>query len=632
MTRSTVNQQLYRKPSPLITMPMPPAQIATSLEQLLTSHRTISGRSEPEFISLGNSLQTLYSETSRLSGAICTAVDLIGNPANGALISLRLLAQGCLGEFKSRRQAIGTSLHAVDTIFDKLTTLTSQTDSLAKMGLYLRVIGLNCGVECAHTPETRTAFSTMATEVVQLANTISQVATAFADDCQSMQHLQQNVRNGIAKDLHVLEGLPSHTEQAVAEAVSQVEQVTGKAMSALGDATNHTQSIASQVGEIVLKIQLHDSMSQRIDHIVQALTLVINTLQHTEDKSNSLEQQKNLAGAWRIVTLQCGQIKRIIEELDEAERHSRSAFIAIDQDVEAMGHCFACLSTGDNAATDQPQQNSLSFLQDSLSRLSRLMTDGATTIETLQHSTGQVSDLVSGLNRHMQSIEDIRFEIQLKALNAIIKAASLGHSGRTLDVLATETKAQALADRAHNFVKEVSTVHQTIEQSVGLLQAGDTLASDDAGRFQGEQLEQAITAITEALTRFDGDAERCANEAGVLHLAITKANDDLAFIARLSEELSSHHQTLSAIADSMAVWGQALDNHELNDDAIHLMQLYTTDQERQMHAAILGLDNEPEATSLAAEQGGDDADMFLFAAEDSPARKDDGLGDNIELF
>ncbi|MDP2104877.1 MAG: methyl-accepting chemotaxis protein [Desulfobulbaceae bacterium] len=611
-------------------MPPTPQQIADQIQQFLDNHRPISHRVEPDFIGLGNSLQTLYSKAAELTDTIYQAVDPIGNPESGVLVTLRGLAEECLAEFREGRQSIGTNLAAVDSIFNKLSTLITQTGSLEKIGLYLRLIGLNFGVECAHAPESVLMFSMMAKEVVQLADTISQVATGIADDCHSMQRIQQDIRSGITNDLNLLESLATDAERAVAEAVEQIEQITGKVMATLGEASSYSQEISGQVGKIVIKIQLHDSMSQRIEHIVQALTTVTVTLNESGGNATNEDHDKMLAGAWRIVTLQCGQIKRIIEEIDDAGQHSHSAFLAIDHSVESLGQSFTTLV---RSHSDEPgpinlrQEDSLFFLQNALSRLSHLMADGSTMIDKLRASANQVSTMVGRLNHHMQSIEDIRFEMQLKALNAIIKAASLGTTGRTLDVLAQETK--SLADQAHTFVKEVSEVHRTIDQSVKQLQTEDSSAG--TSRVHGDQLDQAITGITNALTLFNKKAEDCATEAGDLRRVITTANDDLEFLPRLAEELTSHHQQLSTIADSMAKWGQQFNVHQLDEDAISLMQLYTTDQERELHAAFLGIDNNEDSTTSGDKTVTEEDVLFSPSA---PAKKkdQDTLDDNIEFF
>lgn len=608
-----------------------PSQIAEQIQQFLDSHRTLSRRAEPDFIGLGNSLQALHSKATELTDNICRAVDPIGTTEHGVLTTLRRLAENCLTEFRQGRQSIGTNLAAVDTIFSKLTTLINQTDSLDKIGLYLRLIGLNFGVECAHAPESKIMFSMMAKEVVELAGTISQVATGIADDCHSMQSIQRGIRSGIAKDLHTLESMASVAEKAVSESVEQIEQITKKAMDTLGEATCHSKSISNQVGEIVMRIQLHDSMSQRIEHIVQALTTVNETLNESSNNSSKNEaQDKLLAGAWRIVTLQCGQIQRIIEEIENAGNQSHSAFLAIDHSVESLGQSFTTLtaSHAEESSSNLQQGDSLIFLQNSLSRLSHLMADGSTMISTLQSSASQVSTMVGRLNQHMQSIEDIRFDIQLKALNAIIKAASLGTTGRTLDVLAQETK--SLADQAHKFVQEVTEVHSTIDESVVLLQTEDN--SIETGLIQGDKLDQAITDITDALTLFDKEAENCATEAGALRMMITTAAEDLEFLPRLAEELTSHHQQLSTIADSMAFWGQKLNEHELDEDAIRLMQLYTTDQERELHAAFLGINNQTEDSASFVDNTETDEDVLFFTSEPLKKENKDALDDNIELF
>jgi hypothetical protein len=589
----------------------------------------ICQRFEPDFIRLGDALQAVAADADELTRQTVGTIGLLGKGEGGVMADVRQLAEQSLRELRGRTWKIEHSLQMVRDIFANLDQLATQAEFLQKLGLFLGVVGLNIGVESTRSAKSSGMFSGAAQEVRQLAAKIGQVATEIAADCELEQTGQQAVGDRITQSLTTLTGLAKEAELAVRDAVICIEEIMGKALATLAEANEHARAISSQIGEVVMIIQLHDSMNQRVVHIVKALTMVAETLNQADGQAQG-DRLSRLAVARRFIDLQASQVKRLLVETEEADRNSRTAFQIIDQQVAALGHCFSVLSS---AAIDErgsaDQANPLFPLQEALDRLSCRLAEGSAMVDQLSESASQTSSMAGRLIGHMKNIETIRFEVHMKALNTIIMAAHLGDQGRTMEVLARETK--YLSDRAHGFVSEVTSIHGKIAESIQALQLEDDSRASDNGRG-GDLLGGSIGIIAETMSRFNQESAVARGQAEVLRQAIAKAGDGLEFLSRLTAELSDKQRQLAAIADFISPLVREVDSDLAVREGGRLETLYTMDKERKLHLALLGSSMAfQEAGEKTAERGGDLEHPFAEAGGVSEA-KTRNRDDNVELF
>ena len=252
-------------------------------------------------------------------------------------------------------------------------------------------------------------------------------------------------------------------------------------------------------------------------------------------------------------------------------------------------------------------------------------------IDRLDRSARQTASMAERLDSHMRNVEKIRFDIHIKALNTIVMSARLGGHGRSMEVLAQETK--FLSDQAHGFVDGVTAIHGAIAGSVQTLGLSET--DRGQGRDKGELLADSTRSISETLARFHREAAAAGEQANALHSAIARAGDSLQFLEGLAAELREHHDRLQETAECIAPWVKRIVPAGLEKEDARLQALYSMDRERQMHAAVIGTgvlvpagDSGPPSPAPA-----DDDGALLFT--DGESNGDTGSGkedDNVELF
>lgn len=557
---------------------------AERLRLFLERHRDIGRRTEPEFMTLGEILQSVHGDASGMNRQIIDTIGLLGDRENGVMADLRQLSENSLRELDLRRREISGNLAVMETISARLGSLVEQSNILDRLGLYLGVVGLNIGVESTRSPEILEMFSGAAQEVRQLAAKIRRVAGEIAADCRKEQQDQQEIVALVDKSLPALTGLAREAEQTVHEAVHCIEEIMDRALAALAEANGHTRAIAEQIGRIVMGIQLHDSMSQRIAHIVEALTPVGDSLDRLKSGLPPDERLACLASSRQLITLQCGQIEWIIDEIEEARSSSLLAFTTIDRQVEALARSFALLREAGGGSGTTEQADPLSLLQAALERLRHLLDEGAAMIGQLERSGHQTATMTDRLSGHMRNTENIRFDIHIKALNTIVMSARLGERGQSMEVLAQETK--FLSDQAHGFVDQVTSMHATIASAVRELRLED--GRHDQKESKGAMLADSTRSISETLARFHREAAAAGEQANTLRCAIAKADDSLQFLERLAAELRDHRDQLRDVAEYIAPWVGETAPVDLGSEGSRLEELYTMDRERKVHGAVVG--------------------------------------------
>jgi len=602
-----------------------------SLHFFLEQHRCVPRKAEADFMALGETLQSVHGDAGRMSRQLLEAIALLGSREDGLMADLRRLSEDSLRQLHEQRREIAGNLGIVGSISTRLGNLAVQIETLDRLGLYLGVVGLNIGVESTRSSEILEMFSGVAGEVRQLAVKIRTAAAEIANDCQQEQQEQQEIAAGVGDSLTSLAGLARDAEQAVREAVACITEIMDRSLAALAEANEHTGIIAEQVGRIVMGIQLHDSMSQRVDHIVKALTPMGENLRQLKHDAPAEQRLERLASCRQIIILQCGQIKWIINEVEEARHKSLLAFQAIDQRVEALARSFTLLQEVGSDSEGVKKADPLSALQEALQRLEQLLARGSAMVGRINQSARQTTSMAERLNGHMRSIEKIRINIHMKALNTIVMSARLGGHGMSMEVLAQETK--SLSDQAQGFVGEVLSIHAAIADSVRKLHVEDS--RDQAGSREA-LLAASTRNISETLARFQQESSASGGQAARLRAAIAEAGHGLRFLDELAAELSDHLGQLEKIAERITPWVGHIVSTGVAEEDSRLEALYSMDRERQLHAAIIGAGpgvSALQAANMAPAAPTGEGEILFFT--DGKEEGETGVGtenDNVELF
>ncbi len=606
--------------------------IAASLDAL-------SKNSEPDFMKIGMALQSTYADASNLSKQTLETVGLIGGDSDEGLLSMvGVLVKESLEKVKTCQAAAGQNHDAAEAhmnvVAEHLNSSFNLCTDLKDSAKYLRSVGLQMRVECSRTAQSMEMFSVVAHEISAVSNSFKDTSEKIREDSRSALESQGAAQARATESLHRLFGLADDSEQTVQLSMQEIEQMMSLSLETLKQAGARSRRISEHVGEIVMSIQFHDNMRQRIEHISEALLDAEKRCSEQDSSEDPMTPSKKTNTAYAIVELQKAQLQHIISEINAVHDRAEQAFHEIAEEVDNLAQGLSALqSEHANASLYQENetQDPLESLKSGLNHLHSLMDQGFSLVDDMHKTAAQSSEAVAGLSSHTETVRELSFETHLTAINAMIKAKQLGKVGMALDKLVQEVT--IISERSNLFAANVEKIQDAIAASITELQSQtqENINEEEAQM----SLDAGLADITDRSMQFREKALDAFKLADSLKRAILDVSHDLDFLPALALELTDYHRQLEEISRTFDISaGQAELTHEEMEE---IRETYTVQEERSIHEQFI--DQTADPMDSAGEDlecntdGTDMTDVISSSALSSEnGSKDDDFGDNIELF
>ncbi|WP_124328246.1 hypothetical protein [Desulfonema ishimotonii] len=577
------------------------------LPELGKTLTAIMGDAEARFLALGRALQRLYEDADDLARLTRkTTLAIGGSEDDGLLNTVDRLVRDAQGELGRYRDDIAASLENVTRSSDDLGQLGTICPVVEKTGISLNVIGLNIAVESSRSADSSEMFSVLTGEIRRLSEKISRVSGNILEESSTTRSSQIEAHKKIADGLAVFTRLNDEAEEVVRESVRAIREIMTLSVSALERSERHSREIARQVGEVVVAIQFHDIVRQKIDHIASAFRDVAGLLTLNPDSPDAPQPGQ----IFRILKLQSAHLREVVGEIRSAHGKSTRAFDAVMGHVKALAGDISVFEAGAGSR----MQARMGALKSGLEQLGELLSRGHELEAHIRATSGQVAGTVAQLSRHIDQVRDISLELHLKALNAIVKSARLQEKGRTLEILAQEVS--KLSGESGGFVSDVLAI---LESLTSVSAEPDRLS--DHGAENITAIEDGIQAILSHYTALQEDSATALTRSQTLQTDILETGAELGFLTELGEELAQYVGRIEAMAGTP----DADDREEDVPEVFRQVAFrYTMDSERQLHEQHVG-SGEPD---VAEAEGRPDRSE---PSEISGPAGDD-LGNNVELF
>ncbi len=553
---------------------------------------------DPHFLMLGEKLNETYSASGQLTGLVLKTLNLDSEGENkNRLKDIRRVSDAVLLTLRSAQENIRAHLTHLDSGIVHLESLSRGCSQTDRLSMLLNVITLNIAVESRRSQKSSQLFEVFVEEIGQLAHRIKSVSIVLGDDTENEKKYQEANLKTLKQKLSALIRLTDDSEKAVHASAKTIDELIQNSFQSLEKANSHSAAISGKISEIVMAIQFHDIVRQKLEHV----EVVLNEIR-TRDKKNDPEA---MAITFSTLKIQKAQILGVVSEIREAHENIMDAFHTIDREAQALALCLS------NAMVEKDRSSGTDLFSEtihSMEKLGALLTDAEDLDRQMEDAVAAAAESIKKLTRHIRIVEEISLDLHRKALNAVIKSASLGDLGLSLEVLAQEvTKTSGSLDE---FTVMVTKIIQAVSDTAN--QSGRKTSLLDQSH---DLLNTAIQDISKDYEMFRENSAAARIPAETFTHLLAWAEAHLLFMTEFAQNLEAQCGTLDEILSGMPEF-DTNSTEKLPDASI-----YTMESERLIHSGVVG--QQPKPALPETEK----------PPEDEKDKKDEeSLGDNIDLF
>lgn len=547
-------------------------------------------KDEDRFNRIGRRFQSLYSQTVALTTKVNESIAYIGEKTDGSLLgSVEVLSRTSFAKMIETQSGIRNKIDPIQAILSSFQQLNQKLQGLEKIGLYLKVIGYHIRIESSRNKKADETFSILAKEITEFSRKVIQTAEQLETDLEKAQAFQTAAVNVTKKDIQSLEAL---TEHSLKKALDEVDRFSRLSAEKLGEVEAKTGDIFENVENISLRIQQHDSISQRIDHIIKSMRELME-MNHFDD-SDSFSRNRTIS-VYKTMKLQLAQIEHCIADIEDIRETCSASMKSMDRNIDSI--IASLLDFIGNSASDAAgltarslsRKNPFTALEDKLSDVKDLLYEGSEIVGRIQQTAVKVSRTTLKAAEEIQRLQDISIDLRFKAFNAMISAAHLGESGRKFEVLAKEMK--RLSETTTSFSNETEGLLETVELQLDPLKEAVDIRYSDYVDSIDRSISEGRRELEKAKVHLKRTSSEVLPSADALKSVLAASRDELGFLDDLAGRLAQSHGKMKGILDRLSF---RMDIPESESSDEFLSPHYTTAQERMIHERTMKRKPDPE--------------------------------------
>lgn len=577
------------------------AELAGSLPVIGRELEAISLGVEPLFLQMGSELQAIHSGALELTDGTLKSVEFIGGKSEEAVLSrVHGLAEESLEQLRTYQEQITTNLLHTDVIVEKLDALYRACEEINKVSTYLRIVGLNIGIESSRSDESKDMFKVVVEEIRDFSEKVSRIAEEIRDDTKTARTMQTSARAEMTKTLNELNGLESAAAKSLRDAVENIEELVERSRVALDHASEHSQEISQQVGRVVVEIQFQDSMKQRIEHIIRALGDAVSLCSKRGKNSNpGATELERLDALYSILSLQAAQLGQVISEVRQVHENALRAFRRIAAEILSLVGSLSQLRSN-NGRSESP----FISLKTALDQLGMLLGKGKGMARCIEESVSAATETATSLAERTEYVREISYQTRLMAMNAVIKAVHLDKTGMTLEVLAQEVS--VLSRKTSIFAEEVQEAIDPLVSSAQELIARFTKTRTGSGSkdMAPDLSDLPSLEISKAYEQFKKDSSEILISVEVLKNFISKASSGLSFLKTLKDDMTPVLKELEEMVELLRHDAGRTGQGTLEKTRA-IRERYTMEHEREIHEKTVEYTETPPDGSVVVQVSAD---------------------------
>lgn len=570
----------------------------------------ICAATEADFLGLGTQLHTIHAESQQLTQSVMTSLGAEqGHTIQRSLRQIQAHAAEALQELNQRRETLLDDLVQLKSIQADLAHLVEQNKGFRRVAKNLKMVGLSISIESARSEAAKGNFHVLAKEIAELAQTVHTVAGDIRDDTVAARQNIEAIQTAIALRTDHLQTLIRSAEAAVEQALQEVERLTQLTVAVLDGIGTEADEIARQVGQLVMSIQIHDNISQRAAHIKSAVRKIVELIETGTAADVPLSHRRQTYGkAYGINRLQIAQLQIIIEDVADVRDRCRGALEGLLVAVKEMGR-----PQGQKFPENDDHQHPMMLLRDALGQIVTLFDAGLDDIRKLTEARQDIRQAIALMDRHIDKVSDINFDIRLKALNGVVKSSRLGGTGKAIAALVNEMK--AIAEQSNMTIAASTDIMGRITAASERMDRTDRHIEIDVTSAD-RQLRSGISEYTAACEAFEEQSRATLATGSALERMIVDAAAGLDFFDRMVTECQHHIEDVTAVDALLRPFADDVPADWIEEEQ-SILQRYTMQRERDAHCRLFDGDR------------GDGVPEICMTSEE---KIEEELDDNVELF
>ncbi|MBU1170585.1 MAG: hypothetical protein KKD44_13565 [Proteobacteria bacterium] len=612
--------------------------LSFQVKDLIGDMESLLAGTESRFLNLGLIFQAINKDTEQFTDQIVQAMTLLNaRDEQAGFFHLRTYGIQCVDNLFENQQSISESLGVFEQVIVALTRLALACDDTDKIVLLLNVIALNIRIESNRSDASRDMFNVFIEEVKALARQMKEVTQSLYSDSAKIRKGHILSMGEIRKNLSRITDLANTAHKDMDESALHLKILMDKILESLDAAAACTRDMAGQTAEIVVALQFHDIVRQKIEHIIAAFVEVEHTLSRDRKTLWQSDYRNDLMNTCQVLAVQDAQLEGGISEIHEAHNGISSALNAIDLMVgllyqESAPHVLGNQETG---SPDDP----FNRLMVCMRSLDGIRNESMTLGKHVGDQIRIASEATADLRKYVDEVGYISLDLHRKALNAIIKADHLGELGQGIEVFAQEvTTTSQDTNRFATCVVEVIQSVQAMSESL----AGGGLSEKSVVE---QDYSKGLDALARSYAIFQMNIDKVAGQFLNIRKKLKEARDELDFIHGFSRDMEGiRDKVLDLIHRASSIVDSTLHPELTQVNG----SLYTMESERLAHDRVLkkALNGSGIHETLGLPNGPEQPDQVVIFQEEKPVDElgstgnddindgddDEPLGDNVELF
>jgi hypothetical protein len=573
------------------------------INETISALAMIPEKSESDFIGLGSFLQTLSKEVSDLVSRTGESAALLQGDDHDILANTQKLTESIIQDLRENHDIINKSVESITNIINGLNQLAGFQSNIVHISRYLNAVAFNFIVETSRTQMKDRNFSILSREIKDLACRIQEISAGMKTDSESAQSTFSSTKELISNRLNQTEKLTSEARMHLQVSLTDTRGLIALSTAAIEKANQSSLSIHSEIGNIIVAVQMHDNIRQRVEHVLHGLDDV-RILCSTENPigNKTYIGEERLGLACKIIMVQESQIQHIIKDIESVFQKNSKTFESILKEIDYFTHDLFEVK-GKNS-----DQNLTFGITDSLNRISSLKTQGESMISDVEAIASHTLESSGRLSGYISQVHTISKESEVKSLNAIIAADKLMENGATLKVLAHEMR--AMTDEIDGFTVHVDRILNNINAFSEMLHSNSSQLKKGKGDTVSESIADSLSDISKTFNTVYSHMEDIREKAKNLKAMTCLAQDELSFFKSMAESLGEILSRSKKIKSGLEPYQKHFSG-SLEDDP-YFLNRYTMEKERHIHKKHSGTEQEKPLAAIS--------------------EKNDELGDNIDLF